>query len=95
MSKLDSRAWPCIEQANKCPGILGNIVGGEISINLQDVSIVNTDGVNLVLTCKFCGKPKTWFCKDSAVVNAFYKMMVDGIANALIKAQRRRTDAEN
>ena len=50
-------AWPCVDMA--CGNVLGSIAMGELAIDKDNCAAVNTDGVNVILTCQRCGKPTT------------------------------------
>lgn len=68
------KEWPCVgvnDQEKPCNQNLGNVIAGELVIDLSAVEIVNSEGVNVVLTCKQCGRPKRWFAKESAVQKAY------------------------
>lgn len=79
--ELVRKEWPCAD----CGLNLGFVVGGEISILMTNVVNVTSQGVNTVLVCRTCGRQKSWFAKDQAVVEAFYKNLADTVANRLAR----------
>ncbi len=75
---IERKAWPC----PTCGTNLGTVVGGEITVD-PVVELVNTQGVNLVLTCPQCGKPKVWYAKEDAVLTASKRVEARLIAQAM------------
>ena len=73
--------WPCPD----CKQNLGFVVGGEITILMENVVNVTSQGVNTVLVCRKCGRQKSWFAKDNAVTAAFYQNQAENIAERLAK----------
>ncbi len=89
------KLWPCVgvnDQEKPCDQNLGNVIAGELVIDLTAVEIVNSEGVNVVLTCKNCGRPKRWFAKESAVQKAFHDYDRRGIAQEVVNVQRNARD---
>ena len=72
--------WPCVDLA--CNEILGHIANGELAVDTSK-AMVNSDGVNMVLTCLKCGKPKTWFAKAPAVQNAFVDTLIQKLSKEI------------
>lgn len=81
----NSLLWPCVDPA--CGTNLGNIANGELVIDLDGVKIVNTQGINVVLTCAKCGRPKVWFSKPSAIKVAFVDMIMDYLSKQIARQQ--------
>ena len=81
----DSGKWPC---AN-CGENLGNIAFGELAVLKEGCAVINTDGVNLVLTCAKCGVTKVWFAKAPSIENAFIDALVNKIADRFQRKQDR------
>ena len=79
-------AWPCVDMA--CGNVLGSIAMGELAIDKDNCAAINTDGVNVILTCQGCGKPKTWFAKAPAVESAFIDTLAQKLAR-LLDSRRR------
>lgn len=78
---MNNNPWPCVDPA--CGTNLGNISNGELVIALDGVKLINTQGINLVLTCVKCGKPKVWFSKPSAIKVAFVDLVMDYMARQM------------
>ena len=75
---IERKAWPC----PNCGTNLGTVVSGEIAVD-RVVELINTQGVNLVLTCPQCGRPKVWYAKEDAVLTASQRVQARLIAQAM------------
>lgn len=70
---MGSKVWTCYnkgcrsEDGNRTR--LGTIVSGELQLN-KTFAQVNTDGASVVVVCPQCGRPNTWWPKDSDLVEA-------------------------
>ncbi len=101
MEKVPGRKeWPCVDpecmvdvfvngEAVKRRTNLGTVVDGELAVDLSNVSVISSNGVNMVLTCAVCGKPKTWFAKESACLIAVENYRARRSAQELVALQSR------
>lgn len=91
---MASKVWNCYN--NQCRDKngrrthFGTIVNGELQIaNMDNIQQINTDGASMVVVCKHCGRPCTWWPKDSDLVTATlrthaFSALVKEIARKLI-----------
>ncbi len=73
--------WPCVDL--ECKTVLGRIASGELTVIQENVAVTNTQGVNLVLTCRGCGRPKVWFAKAPAVETSFIDTLIQKLSREI------------
>lgn len=76
----NSGKWPC-----QCGVNLGNVAFGELQVSKDGCANINTDGVNLVLTCITCGTTKVWFAKAPSIENAFMDTIAKKVGDRVMK----------
>lgn len=86
MSDLPKK-WPCPNP--DCSRNLGTITKGELVVDKDSVANINTEGINLVLVCKNCGRVKVWFAKPKDMKVNFLDMMTDEIAGKVLDMIRQ------
>lgn len=73
---MGSKNWCCYNKGcrdeNGARTVLGTIVNGELQLK-RTFAQANTDGASLVVVCPECGRPNTWWPKDSDLVEATFR----------------------
>ena len=80
---MSEQIWYCPD----CSNHMGKIIGGELHVNLENVSEVRTVGTRLVLVCKQCGRSKVWFPSDPTI--RAMNMLIDAFASNLATTMAR------
>lgn len=83
----ERKPWPCgcqLDDGGVCEKQLGYIVGGELITE----NLVNTDGVNLIILCPGCGRPKVWYPQPQKILAAAGRALANELAIQLAKRAR-------
>jgi hypothetical protein len=70
MEGRDTR-WFCINQS--CGFVLGRVLGSELEVS-EEVTNLQTRGVNLAIKCPSCDTVKVWYTADP-IVRAIYQLI--------------------